>query len=65
MDYSPLVTDKIFGEAKTQIFKCAEKLKNCVFRPAAGGNFWGPKPIMDYSPLVIDHFLTRGGGNSP
>ena len=64
MDYSPLVTDKIFGEAKTQFFKCAEKLKNGVFRPAAGGNFWGPKPIMDYSPPCYRQ-ISNKGGNSP
>ena len=45
----PLITDKIFGEKKINIFKCAEKLKNEGFRPAAGGKFWGPKPIMDYT----------------
>ena len=47
-------------DEKIKIFKCAETLKNEVFRPAAGGNLWGPKPIMDYTPLVIDRFLTRG-----
>ena len=60
MDYTPLIIDKIFHDQKFKIFKCAEKLKNGVFRPAAGGKFWGPKLIMDYTPLIIDRFLIRG-----
>ena len=49
-----------FWREKIEIVKCAEKLKNEGFKPAAGGKFWGPKPIMDYSPLLTDRFLIRG-----
>ena len=57
MDYSPLISDKIFGEKK---IKPAEKLKNGVLGPPQAKFFWGQKPIMDYSPLITDRFLIRG-----
>ena len=55
MDYSPLVTDKIFDEKHCD-FKCVEKLKNAVFRPAAGGKFWIQNPLWTIPPLLSTDF---------
>ena len=64
INYLPLVTRQEFVMRKIKIFKCAETLKNEVFRPAAGGNFLGSKPIINYSPPCYSTISNKGGGNS-
>ena len=58
--YPPLLSTR-FLERKIEIVKCAEKLKNEGFKPAAGGKFWGPKPIMDYTPPCYRQISNKGG----
>ena len=61
MDYSPLITDKILGEKKSQFSNVLKSLKMMFFMPAAGGKFWGPKLIMDYSPPYYRQISNKGG----
>ena len=46
MDYTPLVTDKNFGDEKFEFSNVLKISKMRFLGPPQAENFWDPKPIM-------------------